>query len=336
MRIILSSVVAILAFLGLIWGIFIPALRSGILPPPGPSSKGGSVSVFGGFGVVVKDQVTNTELVQDQLTQMKAIGINLVAQVFSGNSTEIEWKTFADLVAASNLKFVPFIRDEIPVFDKSTNRWDLGIHGRFLASMKDHSALYAMFVFDEPHRHGVTADQLALLYQQAKNIAPETKIGVGFSGEIWRAETEQYGKNSLLFAFREGLCDICLISGLEFRTAPRTGAKTYQREDAVNNHTYSRRVIAREAPDVEVWSTIQVFGSDSSTYYMPSTSEFQDIIDLILSDDLQKIITLDGISFQVWKSVEPGQDNRQNSLGDPEFGGHREIVKKTAERLGLY
>ena len=189
-----------------------------------------------------------------------------------------------------------------------------------------------MFVYDEPHRHGITFAQLKVLYQQADAMDQDMRIGVGFSGEIWRAETGQYGSSSSLYAFTAGACDICLISGLEFRRNPSTGALEYQRQDALDNHHYSRLVIAREAPTVELWTTAQVFGGDApSTYYMPTAPELQDLIDILFSPENQTLMQVDGIMFQNWASPEPGQ--QQYTLADPEFGELREVVRNTAVRL---
>ena len=187
---------------------------------------------------------------------------------------------------------------------------------------------------DEPfHRkHGwrITAARLQLLYQQAKEIAPNVLVAVQFSREIQKAEEKKIDSR---FAFKSGMCDICTISALEFRNYGE--GNIFYRDVLISNHTISRAAIKSEDPDAEIWTTVQVFGSATgeSSYYMPSGGELQQMEDLLLSSELQAAGELDGMIWQQWASFYEAQDATQYTLGDQEFEALRDIVKNTARRL---
>lgn len=258
-------------------------------------------------------------------------GMTVVGQAFPKTSTQTDWKTFFDAAHDAGIKVIPFFGLEAPpLWNGST--FTLGINETFLKAMKDHPALYAFFLIDEPFhaKHGwnVTTERLQTLYQQAKAIAPKVPMLVQYSREISKAET---GGNKK-FAFAAGQCDICMISALEFRNYGK--GNVFDRGALMDNHTVSRRVITRENPGAQLWSTVQVFGSagGKSSYYMPAESELNDMIDTLFSDELEKEGALDGLSWQAWVAYDT-DDRTQLNLSKPLYGAHRAITRQTCGTL---
>jgi hypothetical protein len=230
---------------------------------------------------------------------------------------------------------------EPPVWNGSG--FDLGPGEEFLRTQKDHPALFAYLLIDEPyhqkHNWEITTERMQRLYQQAKSLAPNVPMQVGWSREIWRSAQGDYGAD---YAFEGKMCDICAVSTLEFRNYGP--GNSFDRDTAVANHRTSRELILRENPEAEIWATVQVFGSvattegraDGSTYYMPSAAELQEMIDLLFSPELQAAGELDGVYWQQWASFRTQQEPSQYTLADPEFADLRAIVEQTtAGLLGL-
>jgi hypothetical protein len=292
------------------------------------------------FGFSVLDAVPedranagNVANIRSEFRTLKDLGINVVVQSFASGSTESDWQAYLDAAAEEGLLVAGWFRTEPPVWNGSG--FDLGINKVFLSSMKNHPALYAFFLIDEPFhsKHGweITAERLQLLYRQAKDIAPDVLMGVQFSREIKLAEDRQNPN----YGFRSGMCDICVIGGLDFRNYGN--GNQFYRDDMLANQRASRAVIKREDPNARIWATIQVFGSAQgrSSYYMPSPAELQEVVDLLFSSELQATGQLDGVIWQQWMPYSKTGDAAQYTLSDPQFEEQRNIVKNTAEHLGL-
>jgi len=275
----------------------------------------------------------NVEEIRAQFRKLRYLGVNVVVQSFPSESNETDWIAYLDAAMQEDLQVAGWFESQPPVW--TGNSFDLGINEVFLRAVKDHPALYAIFLVDEPFhkKHGweITAERLQLLYQQAKAIAPNVPVAVQFSREIQKAEE---GRNPQ-YVFKSGMCDICNISSLEFRNYGE-GNRFYS-DVLIKNHLVSRAVVKREAPGAEIWTTVQVFGSATggSTYYMSSADEVQQMVDLLLSPELQAAGELDGIIWQSWASFHESQEAMQYTLGDPECEAQRNTVRETAIRLGL-
>lgn len=277
--------------------------------------------------------------IRQAFQDIKALGANVVGQIFTPQSTEADWRFYFDLAYEEGLWVLPVFFDEPPVW--RDNDFDLRVNGRFLRAMADHPALLAFFIVDEPfhrkHDFTIDAERLALLYRQVKAMAPNVLVAVQFSREIARAEMRETGR----YAFRDGLCDICIISALEFRNYG--DGNQFRQADLERNHTLSRAAIAREAPQAQIWTTLQVFGSvrttdkgqGQGTYYMPSADELRQMVDVLLSPALQAAGPLDGVVLQQWASLTAGMDDSQYTLGDPPFDAQRAIIQDLARRVGL-
>lgn len=273
------------------------------------------------------------EEIRDALNAVQAMGVNVVIQSFAEDSTEDDWQAFLDVAAEEGLWVIPGFQDVPPVWNGTD--FDLGINETFLVAMGDHPAVYAYWLIDEPfhekHNWTITAERLQLLYQQARTLAPNLPMAVQFSREIMRGE-QNPGDT---YDFRNGMCDICVISALEFRDFG-DGPQFYS-DVLIENHTVSRAVIRREAPQAQIWTTAQVFGDaqGSSTYYMPSAAEVQAMVDLLLSPELQAAGELNGIVWQQWASPHLQQAPGQFTLGDVSMDGQRGVVIETAVALDL-
>ncbi|MEW5989603.1 MAG: hypothetical protein AB1791_23490 [Chloroflexota bacterium] len=278
-------------------------------------------------------KAANAQNIRAQFQAIKQLGIDVAGQSFSDRSTPADWQAYLDAAEAEGLGVLPVFFDAPPAWDGNT--WDLGVNGEFLAAMKDHPALYAIFIIDEPfHREkhrGVTTAALRQLYDQVKSIAPNVPVAVQFSREITDAEQE----NDRRHAFKSGLCDICIISALEFRNY---GLGNRLDEDTlVENQSVSRMVISREAPQAQIWTTAQVFGAarttssggSGSSYFMPSAEQLQQMVDLLLSAEVQSHGRLSGIVWQQWAHLAAGQ----LTLADSPFETLRGVVRATNESL---
>jgi hypothetical protein len=317
------------------------------LPPAAPTATAGAQQPPGGgegmhFAAMLAVPVDRAYAayeadIRQAMREIKAAGFDLVGQLFNTDTTQNDWQTFLDVAAEEGLMVTPFV-DDPPVWNG--NEFDLGVGGELLVAMKDHPALFAYMLIDEPfhakHRWEITALRMQALYRQAKAIPPNVRMHVGFSREIWKAAQGEYGPN---FYFARDMCDICVISTLEFRDYG--SGKVFDAETLRANHLSSREIIRREDPDAEIWTTIQVFGSrgttageEGSTYYMPEPAELQQMIDLLFSPELLAASPLDGALFQQWSSRYSNQDRAQLTLNDPEFEELRAIVGQTIQAQG--
>lgn len=294
---------------------------------PTPQARGTKVVCSTGPAVAIEEtKAVNKNKFVTNLGQIKQeLGIDLVYQAFPKTSSEADWRAYLDAAKEAGVKLGVTFADSPPTV--VGNKVDLGITAKFLTAMKDHPALYAILLIDEPfhQKHGwkITADKLKQMYSQAKQIAPQVPVIVQFSREIQKME--ESGKAEYQFA--AGMCDICQISALEFRNYGQ-GNRFYQ-EDLTKNHSVSRKVIGREAPGTPVYSSAQSFGNKlgKSSYYFPKVTEYRALLDLLLSADLAKYGKLSGIYFQTWTAETTAVKAQQQNLSSPESAGHREVVK---------
>jgi PKD repeat protein len=249
-------------------------------------------------------------------------GTSLMTQVFPLNLPAAEevavWQAYFDAAQQQGVKLVPLFKER-PVWNDANGNFDLGINGRFLTAMQDHPALAAFVLIDEPFEV-ITAEQLRLLYLQVRAVAPANlPLMVGFSREVMRGEQSPSPDDN----FTSGMCDIGMISALEFRDYG--GGPFFDRATLIENQTVSRSVITREDPSAGIWSSAQVFGTEGS-YYMPSPGELQEMINLLLSPELQAAGELDALYFQKW-------EDGNYSLADPGNEAQRAIVQTTITGL---
>ena len=269
------------------------------------------------------------EFIRDTFRQIKDLGIPLVLQVVSSDSSLNDWRAYLDVAAEEDIKVVTSFIENPPQWDGE--KFDLGINEDYLLAMKDHPALFGFAILDEPyhqkHNRQFTSDRLQTLYNQVKDIAPNVKIMVQFSRELWK-----FGDNPNT-AFKNNQCDICGVSSLEFRNYGE--GNIFDKDSLTQNHITSRSILKKADSDGLISTFVQAFGSagGGSSYYMPEPDEFQQMIDILLSDRLQDAGKLNILGFQTWRALDARADSGQLNLSKPEFSRHRDIIKKTCSNL---
>jgi hypothetical protein len=250
----------------------------------------------------------------------------------ASTTAEADWAAYLNTVAGANMKAIVYFPDD----PSPWTDFDNAAQGRFLkwAAANNPPALYAFYLVDEPfhtkHNPPFTTETLQRLYQHARQLAPNVPMLVQYSREIAVAESQ----GDTQHAFSSGQCDLCAISTLEFST--QRGACNLDTGTLKSNHANSRRIIKAQAPDAQIWTTAEVFGAvGGGEYCMGDSSSVQQMADLLFSNQLQSVGQLSGIIWQFWASPSTTQDAVQDTLGDSQFGAQRDVVKATAQRLGL-
>lgn len=280
----------------------------------------------------------NRQVARAELKRLKTLGINIVIQLFSSQTTLYDWQTFLDVAAQEDIAIIAGFADAPPVWNGT--QFDLGVNEALLKALQKHPALYAYLILDDPFGPKYTgvmvSERLQLLYRQVKSVAPNVRVMVQFGRTISKAEQERNPRN----AFKAGMCDICVIGATEFRNLG--DGNKFRRDDLILNHTLARTVIKREDPKTQIWTLLQAFGAvarigndESSTYYMPSADELKQMLDTLGLLDSQTKIKSDGYLWQQWAPDLQARDAALNTLWDPDFGAQRERVKQTAKQLGL-
>lgn len=282
--------------------------------------------------------LNNINTVRQQLTAVKQLGFNMIAQSFAPDSTPYDWLAYLQAAEQTDLALVAIINDAPPIWKNSG--FDVGVNEAFLKATQSHPALYAFAIVDDPFgprfNNTITSERLRLLYNQVKKIAPSTRILVTFDKSIAKAETN----NLVNVAFKSGQCDICVIDACEFRN---TGdGNRFRRDELLAQQRISRTVIKREAPLAQLWSTAQAFGAtarnpadETTWFYMPKPYELQQFADTLYANDLQQRGKLDGILWLEWSWDWRSRRMIQATLGASEFGAQREWVKSFARQLKL-
>lgn len=347
-------------------------LLTGVYDPLADTNGDGDVNVFD-LGAVMRDfgsvnscqpdyvafqavpmnhvsGVYETEI-RSELQEIKNLHINRVAQAVATDSAAVDWLAYLDIAAdegvMTSLSFGPDDMPGItPKWNEATQSFDLNRVGELLAFAqvhKDHPALEYVFIIDEPfhqkHNWEIDTARMKQLYMQAKAVAPDIPLAVGFSREIARGEITSIAPTDPLYYCRDhiqalqpaykfegGMCDVCMISGLEFRD--NGGGPQFYSDVFTCNQAISRRVFQREKNGGELlFSSVQTFGTLSgSNYYMPSASELNQMLTMAYSDPtITAEGTIDAVSFQRWSVLYEGQNGR--SLGDVDQSALRDTVR---------
>lgn len=287
---------------------------------------------YGVVNAVSKERAKNVPEYLDEargrMQAIKASGFDLLGQVFALDSVEADWIAMLDLMQEEGLRALPFILQDPADWDGT--RWNtLGLHEPFLEATKDHPAMLWFSIIDEPFNVPITTVQLQTLYQQYKEIAPDMPIFGQYSKQIWVRE-EADDRFQGLVNYATGQCDVANIASLSFRNEDTyPGDPQYRRQETIDNHTVSRRVINRETPGMPITTTVGVFGG--TTYYMPTVDELTALLDLIVSDALEAEGHLSGILFQTWWPFHQSVVGEHDTLGGAGPGG----VAAVAAHLAL-
>lgn len=270
-----------------------------------------------------------------EMIDIKNTGISVIGQPLSEYTTSDDWIAYLDAAQDNGLKVTFLFPNKLPGVIPSWNgtNFDLNFSGEVLQAVKDHPALYSFALYDEPWEE-MSAEQLRVLYSQAKEIAPNVNMLVGFSRQIvLAAESNNRSRD-----FTSGMCDTCLISSLDYRRYPQDGNKEIFYEETLRKtHKVSREIISREAPEARIGTNTQLFGSSGSSYYFPTLDEYKKSIDIILSDEMENIAHIDEIILQRWdvvnKRQQTGSKRDMHSLRDPENAEYREYIRELSQHL---
>lgn len=305
---------------------------------PTISPQAGGLVCTSGVVVAREDAlVGNEEEMVEGIRGIKNdLGIRIVWQVFGEKSTESDWIAFFTQAKQEGVKVIAAVTDSDyvpqPCNQQNQLRCDLDVMGKFLTSVRNNpniykDTLYGFLLIDEPYKD-ISAEQVRWMYEDAKAII-DVPIMVGWSREIWKFDKNPKAR------FTDGMCDICLISALEFRDYGE--GKFFDKDTLIDNQTYSRKTIRERDPDAKIISSIQVFGSSrgGSTYYMPSPQELQEMVDILFSEDLQSAGKLDGVVWQTYKAITGNKGDFQDNLSDPEFEEQRQIAREVCSQSGV-
>ncbi len=287
-------------------------------------------------GVAVpREEITpiNSSKIAQGISEIKeTLGINIIFQSFDTNSTQENWAAFFKEVQKENVKVLVALTDAnyVPSCQSDTV-CDLGLVKDFLTFYNENpevfgDSLYGVLLIDEP-LEDINAVQLKSLYSQAKEISPQVPLVVGWSRELWKASQNKKNK----FEFTDGMCDVCLISALEFRdngTGP-----IFDKETLIANQTVSRRVIKEADPDAKIITSLQVFGSPDGSYYFPTLEELTELTKIVMSEELQADGQLDAVMWQSWAAPTSNKSQRQLNLSDPTKSELQEFVKRLCSQV---
>lgn len=300
------------------------------VPRATPAVGGGGLACLTGVAVSDERAVAGNEAeIAQNLEEIEdVLGISIIFQLFDRKSTEADWIAYFLEAKKQGAQVLAAVTDSdyVPAGCTQANgeRCVLGPERRFLEAVRDNpdvfdGVLYGFLLIDEPYKD-IGAEQLRWMYEDAKAIV-DVPIVVGWSRQLWKFGNNPKGK------FSDGMCDICLISSLEFRDYGE--GPFFDRETLIANHLASRQMIREADPEAKILTSIQVFGSarSGSSYYMPSAPELQEMVDILFSDELQAAGELDGVVWQTWKAITEQKVDSQDNLSDDEFEDQREIVR---------
>lgn len=180
-------------------------------------------------------------------SQMAAIGINAV----QGNTvrTLAQMKEQLDAAEAHNLKML------VTLYKDSLVRQNLPFTEQVVSHFKDHPAVLAWYVYDEPNEHGLEFQELVEAYKLIRSIDDQHPVFIMESKSAYSAETSK-------------VCDVLGIDvyPLPIRSIARVG---------------ERLVEARQATDEQlpVWQALQAFRLPNSKrwFYLPTITEIRNM-----------------------------------------------------------
>lgn len=210
------------------------------------------------------------------------------------------------------------------------------------AEVIGHPQLYALASLDEPWNPAKTpafypTTLLIDMYHSLKALAPagsNFRVLMNFSRQIWKhGERDDAGD---LYYYAPGICDVVLISALEFQR------DIYDFATLDANHYESRRIVQRETPTLPLFTTVQVFGSrygpfqpgGSGGYWFPRERDgYHDLLTMledVTRPKYQFEKPLAGIAFQKWDANDTVGRNASFTLGDMTLAGSPPVQVQAA------
>lgn len=292
-------------------------------PPLPVAGEGPAVCITG--VAVPREEATaaNTGAIASGISAIKnELGITVIWQLFPERSTEADWRAYMDAARAQGVMVLAALTDANHTPSCSGTSCSLGPVEQFLRSVAANPSwydgvLYGVLLIDEPYED-INAAQLRSMYSQAKAIAPQTPLVVGWSRQVWKFGSKPG------YEVTDGMADIHLISALEVRRG-KVDTATLK-----SNQETSRRIIRENDPDAVIVTSVPVFGSTNGNYQMPTVSQLREVLAILLSPNYEK---LDGLVWQSWEGPNKNKVQNQDTLADPGHEDIRQIVRDTCQSL---
>jgi uncharacterized coiled-coil protein SlyX len=259
--------------------------------------------------VVTADEIRSTETVTIALRLLKEVGTNLTIQPFPMELTPEDWQKYLDIAESEGVSII----GKIAPIDWNPDPEDLTPILDILDVVGDHPALYGFQYLHEP-LEVFTIAEIQQMYSTIKAAHPNVRLVAFWSGEI-REDAD----------FAEGLCDICVVNLKPFQEDPGTSL-----EDGLDRIALAAPVVARQAPNTELWSTAQVWapaGGGQRGFRVPAPEEME-----TLYVDLRDNYPLGGFMWEVW-AFEGEPDTLSSEALADQRGMVRSIYDRTIARL---
>jgi hypothetical protein len=328
------------------------ALRGSISDSPMPVSaptpsavyvpKGSSEISFCTTGVAVPKEHARKgyeKEIRNGIQRIKhELGMTSIWQLFHNDASSEDWEAFFTIAKEEEVTVLVANTEADNGYQPSgcsrfdTNRCTFADspQEKFLTDVKKRPEIYdgvlsAFLLIDEPYED-INAQQVRWLYQDAKAIIPTVPLVVGWSRELWKFNDAENGA----YGFSDGMCDICLISALEYRQGQ------FDETTLRANQEVSRDIIRSADPEALILSSVQVFGSASDNYTLPNTDILTQMLGIILAQDPDPATSLipesvDGLMWQSWQSPTISKAANQTTLLDPGQDSLRQLVKQTCQ-----
>jgi hypothetical protein len=288
----------------------VPTEATATVPPTAPATVPPAAGFY--YGVLqlasTVDDIRSPERLAHEMQRTKALGANLVAQVFPPELSPDDWRTFLDVAQQEEL----FVLGKIGPGADNPDPTDLSPILNILRVVGDHPALYGYIYLHEPWEEFDNAQMLAM-YREIKAAYPHVRLGVFWSGEI--GLSEQRGNSNQRFT--DGLCDVCIVNLKPFQSDP-----TEEERQGLGRMRDAASVILERDSDAEIWSSAQVWsrpGGGRRGFRVPSPDEME-----TLFCTLRRDYPLRGFLWETWTIDKPNE----GTLASAELRQQREAMRR--------
>ena len=227
----------------------------------------------------------------DDLKVVKTLGTNVVLQNFRDFEEPEDWLVYLDAAHSYEIQVIAWYWEPGWVLDEETEEWIIDEKAvLFLETVRDHPALFAIYMVHEPYCNGCvecgyTTAQLQALYQQIKAIA-DVPLYAALGGLAdWATESDEK-------VFADGVCDYCDLWYYPFRDG---GVYNIEKTISVIEKEIG---FAREmAPNSKIIWAMQAFeqGPPVNDVRMWTEDEIRHLAALVYEADIY------GISWYTWQ-----------------------------------
>ncbi len=287
------------------------------VPVVAPPSANSSFAYGMGQPIATLAELQSEEQLTATFRDIKALGINMLVQVFPAQATPDDWKRFLDVAQQEGL----LVMGKLGPIPWNPDPNDLSPIMNMLAVVGDHPALYAFQYLHEPWEV-LTTPQMQQIYQTIKASHPNLRLGVSWSGEIGISQRRPQATRT----FTDGLCDVCLVNLKAFQNNPG-----FAQQQGLGRIQESADVIRVADPDAELWSSAQVWAptedkNNPRGFRIPTADEMQDLF-----CSVKETYSLEGFFWETWTFDKP----TEGTLSQPEASGNKQRVRAIYEACVL-